>query len=121
MVATGVNLSSLSTPGSRGGRRGRTEPGGRLGLRFRENFLEFRARAEGDFFEAGAVCSYIYPCLLVCVCTYILVHTDVCLHIYDLTDEDLIFFSIIFVLGRVYTKLVRARMGELIVYSCCLF
>ena len=121
VVATGMKLSSRSTPDSQGESRVKTEPGQQARLEFQREFSRVQSEGRRGFFEAGAVHSYIYPCLLVCVCTYTHAHTDVCLCIYDLTDKDVIFFSIIFVLGTVYTKLVRARMGELIVYSCCLF
>ena len=59
MVATDVKLSHCSTPDSRGGGRVKTEPGSRLGLSFRENFLEFRVRAEGDFLKQ-VLCTAIY-------------------------------------------------------------
>ena len=75
MVATDVKLSHRSTPDSRGGGRVKTEPGSRLGLSFRENFLEFRVRAEGDFLKQ-VLCTAIYIHVYWSVYTRIHMHTQ---------------------------------------------
>lgn len=54
-----MKLSHCSTPDSWGDSKVKTKPGSRLGLSFRENFLEFRVRAEGDFLKQ-VLCAAIY-------------------------------------------------------------
>lgn len=96
--------------------------GSKLGLRLRENFLEFRVSTEGDFLKQ-LLCIALYIHGYWYVYGHIRMHTHVymCLYIYDLIDKDFILFSIIFVICRIYAKLVHGRMGKLLVYSCCLF